>query len=61
MTTKKVVQYAVIDDYGDDWKEGSIAFSHADLDECYEWAESENYHSASIVKIFEDGTRERVA
>jgi hypothetical protein len=52
--------YAVVDDYGDDWKEGHLIFQSKDLDECHEWAEGENYHSASVVKVFADGSRELV-
>lgn len=55
-----IVYYAVIDDYGDDWEEGPIAFWAPDLEEAMEWAESENYHSASIVTIDENGNRKRV-
>lgn len=51
------VHYAVIDDYGDDWEEGPIAFEADTVEECYEWAESENYHSASIVRIDQWGVR----
>jgi hypothetical protein len=46
------VEYIVIDDYGDDWEEGSIAFGPFDTrEEADEQAEAENYHSASIVKV----------
>lgn len=55
-----MIEYAVIDDYGDDWETGAIVFRADTLHECKEWAESENYHSASIVKI-EGDYRERVA
>ncbi|QBP06328.1 hypothetical protein CPT_Mendera_163 [Stenotrophomonas phage Mendera] len=53
-------EYAVIDDYGDDWEEGPIAFSGDTFEQCAEWAESENYHSASIVGILENGRRVKI-
>lgn len=56
----KIVKYAVIDDYGDEWETGSIAFSSRSRNKCVEWAESENYHSASIVSIDENDMRQRV-
>ena len=59
-TEKKFSCFAVVDDYGDDWKDGSICFSDPDLDACHEWAEDENCHSASVVKVFTDGSREKV-
>jgi hypothetical protein len=46
-----MAKYAVIDDYGDNWEEGSIAFECKTLAEAEMWAEGENFHSASIVKI----------
>lgn len=52
-----MVEFAVIDDHGDQALTGSIAFSADTLDEVYEWAEGENYHSASIVKIYKSGKR----
>lgn len=45
------VSYAVIDDYGDDWEEGPIAHECKSRKEAERWAEGENFHSASIVKI----------
>lgn len=54
------MSFAVIDDYGDNWEEGDIAFVACTLEECCEWAEDANFHSASIIEIFEDGTRERI-
>ena len=50
------VEFAVIDDYGDEWENGDIAYISKSLEDCKEWAENENYHSASIVSI-EDGVR----
>jgi hypothetical protein len=52
-------EYAVIDDYGDDWKDGPIIFSADTREECEEWAESENFHSASIV-VIEKNRRKRI-
>lgn len=49
-------EYAVVDDYGDDWETGIIVFSAPSTEECRCWAEGENFHSASIVLI-EDGVR----
>lgn len=57
---KHLVGYAVIDDYGDNWEEGAIVFSSESLFETFTWAENENYHSASLVKLFEDGSRKLV-
>lgn len=54
------IQYAVVDDYGDAPYSAPLAFVAATLDECEEWAESENYHSASIVMVHVDGRRELV-
>jgi len=51
--------YAVIDDFGDDWEEGRIVHEADTLDRVYEWAEENNFHSASIVSI-EDDIREIV-
>ena len=51
--------YAVIDDYGEDWEEGNIAFQSISRGEVEDWAENENFHSASIVRI-EDGKRTRL-
>lgn len=53
------IEYAVIDDYGDDWKTGRPVYRASTLEEVCGWAEAENYHSASIVKIT-DGKREKV-
>ena len=50
----------VIDDYGDNWENGPVASKHHTLAEAEDWAESENFHSASIVEIV-DGKRTRVA
>ncbi len=58
---KTIIKYAVIDDYGDEWELGPIWFSAPTLDECFNRAESENFHSASIVAVYEDGTRTKVA
>lgn len=49
----------VIDDYGDNWENGPVASKHSTLEDAEEWAESENFHSASIVEI-RDGKRHRV-
>lgn len=46
VTTKT---FAVIDDRGDEWKTGDIAFSADTIEEVRSWAENQNYHSASIV------------
>ncbi len=54
------MSYAVIDDYGDDWLNGTIAYSADTLAEVEDWAENENYHSASIVMIDELGFRTKV-
>lgn len=54
------MKYAVIDDYGDEPYDGRIAFEADTLQECYQWAEGENYHSASIVKINKKGERKVV-
>lgn len=51
------MRYAVIDDYGDEPLTGSIAFSCDTLEEAYDWAEDNNFHSASIVLIDELGFR----
>lgn len=53
-------EYAVIDDYGDDWEEGAVAAYFSTFEECQEWAESENYHSASIVGILDNGNRVKI-
>lgn len=41
--------FAVIDDRGDEWKTGRIVFPCDTIEEARDWAENENYHSASIV------------
>lgn len=46
---KSIETFAVIDDYGDQWKIGSIIFNGDTLQEAEDWAENENFHSASIV------------
>ena len=51
------MKWAVIDDHGDEWEQGQIVFTSDILSECLLWAESENYHSASIVSIDENGKR----
>ena len=51
--------YAVIDDYGDNWANGPIANRVTSLEAAQEWAEEENFHSASIVCI-ENGVRTKV-
>jgi hypothetical protein len=45
------IEYAVVDDYGDDWENGDLIFRANTFRECEDWAENENYHSASIVRI----------
>lgn len=52
-----MIQYAVIDDYGDEPYTGNAAFVADSLYECQEWAEDQNYHSASIVLIDGGGVR----
>ena len=48
----KKVQYVVIDDYGDDWEFGEIAFGPYDTkEEADRQAEAANYHSSSIVQL----------
>jgi hypothetical protein len=54
------VEYAVIDDYGDEAMTGHIVYRHKNLNKCVYWAENENFHSASIVKIT-DGIREQIS
>ena len=54
------VEYGVVDDYGDNWETGYIIHREKTLRQVKAWAENENYHSASIVKIT-DGKREKVA
>lgn len=49
-----MIKYAVIDDYGDNWEEGVIAFSSTSLQVAEDWKENENYHSASIVQVWMD-------
>lgn len=44
-----VATFAVIDDYGDQWKNGRIAFTGDTIEEARDWAENQNFHSASIV------------
>lgn len=51
------MRYAVIDDYGDEWETARIAYIAPNLQEAIEWAEDENFHSASIVELYDDGTR----
>lgn len=46
--SEPVATFAVIDDHGDQWKTGRIAFQGT-IEEVRDWAENENYHSASIV------------
>jgi hypothetical protein len=53
------ISYAVIDDYGDNWEKGPIVHASRSLENCARWAEGENYHSASIVKIT-NGVRTKV-
>lgn len=55
-TNKPKVRYLVIDDYGDEWETGDIAFAAKSRKAADEWAEAENYHSASIVRE-ENGER----
>lgn len=51
------IEYAVIDDFGNNWEHGNIAFGPFNtLETAEDIAEVENYHSASIVKIV-DGKR----
>lgn len=47
--SEPVASFAVIDDYGDQWKTGRIAYTGDTLEEAEDWAENENYHSSSIV------------
>lgn len=55
------IEYAVVDDYGDDWETASLAFRASTQKECEDWAEDNNYHSATIVRINTMfGERERV-
>lgn len=52
------MKYAVIDDYGDNWENGDVVYSSNSLYDAKQWAEDENYHSASIVIIYSNGERE---
>ena len=54
------IEYAVIDDMGGDALTGAIAHRASTLNKCAYWAEDNNYHSASIVKIT-DGKKEKVS
>lgn len=54
------MEYGVVDDYGDDWEEGYIVYKSSSLKDCLMWAEDSNYHSASIVEIYPDGSRKRI-
>jgi hypothetical protein len=55
-TEKPKIRYLVIDDCGDEWETGDIAHSAKSRKKAFEWAEIENYHSASIVRE-ENGER----
>lgn len=57
---KRLTRYAVIDDFGSDWEDGPIAFESTNADEVFDWAEAENYQTASIIEISEDGTRRKL-
>jgi hypothetical protein len=50
-------EYCVLSDYGDLWESAESVFQSDSLEECQAWAEDENYHSASIIMIDEDGKR----
>jgi hypothetical protein len=54
------IEYAVIDDMGDAAETGQIAHRASTLNKCAYWAEDNNYHSASIVKIT-DGKRVKLS
>jgi hypothetical protein len=54
------VEYGVVDDYGDMPLTGSIIYRAETLEACLEWAENQNFHSASIVLLTEDGSRIQV-
>lgn len=47
-----LIEYVVIDDYGDAWEHGPIAFGpFKTKQKAEDKAENENFHSASIVKV----------
>jgi len=47
-----LIEYVVIDDHGDHWEHGEIAFGpFKSQRKAEEKAEDENYHSASIVRV----------
>lgn len=49
--------YAVVDDGGEDGLTAELAFESRSKKKVLEWAEANNYHSASIVKLT-NGVRE---
>lgn len=56
---EKVRHYGIVNDHGEDWEFGRIIERKDTLGEAQEWAENENYHSASIVEIDNLGKRIR--
>lgn len=48
-----MIKYYVLDDYGDtpreDWDTAPVIFTGNSLLEVEEWAENNNYHSATII------------
>jgi len=59
MRNKLIKRYAVIDDYGDEALTDYIAYETSSLKDAEEWAEENNFHSASIVSII-NGKREKL-
>jgi hypothetical protein len=57
---KTILWYGVVDDYGDNWQEGHLAFTDDTQESCEQWAENENFHSASIIAEYSDGTRKKL-
>lgn len=52
-----MIKYCVLDDYGDEWETASVVFESEDLMKCVDWAEDNNYHSASIISVSGSGER----